>query len=223
MSSRSDAVQDELCYWKFINAHLLGSYSNFPHYEYLPSNSKPGPWLPQVFGEIQPCERGYHACRQDESSYYWLDANLYLVEYKTRPMICKDKVVGRQIRFVRKIAGWNARSQRLAAVMSARTVLDSATQRLPDNLYILLDQVKERVSINPTCDILDIHQKSLKILLEMQDTYSFEDMDIARSVMYACFHYPIQAARMTTPCGKLPFADFLSLIRESEPGGQSEQ
>ena len=109
-------------YYKFLTKSNKGKYSGYNFTEYLPSDDKPGEWLPEVKGELVMCSKGYHACTAD-SLLEWLDYQLWEVEYKNTPKEYDDKVNGRQIRFVRRIENWNERTARLFAVWCAREAL----------------------------------------------------------------------------------------------------
>jgi len=128
-------------YYKLLTEDNFGPHSNFDYTPYLPIGDQPGEWLPEIEGELEWCKRGYHACTR-EKIVYWLDANMYEVEYRTDPELYDDKVNGRQIRFVRRVDAWNARTARLFAVWCAREALKLVDN--PDPRSIVACDVAER-------------------------------------------------------------------------------
>jgi len=135
-------------YYKFINEHNSGPYSGFVFAPYLPANSDPGPWLPEV-EDLKLCESGYHACTAEHLSL-WVNAQLWEVEYKDEPERDKDKVNGHCIRFVRKVKTWNDRTARLFAVWCAREAL--ALMDDPDPRSLAACDVAERYANGEATD-----------------------------------------------------------------------
>ena len=109
-------------YYKFLTDDNRGRYSEFDFSEYLPADGRPGKWLPEIDGELEICENGYHGCTS-ENLIEWLNAQLFEIEYMGKPEEYDNKVNGRQIRFLRKIETWNERNARLFAVWCAREAL----------------------------------------------------------------------------------------------------
>jgi len=109
-------------YYKFLTDDNRGRYSKFDFSEYLPADGRPGKWLPEIDGELEICENGYHGCTS-ENLIEWLNAQLFEIEYMGKPENYDNKVNGRQIRFLRKIETWNERNARLFAVWCAREAL----------------------------------------------------------------------------------------------------
>ena len=127
-------------YYKCLTADNLGPYSDFDFTPYLPTDDQPGPWLPEV-ERLKFCESGYHACTR-EQLLYWLDSEMWEVEYKNDPEHGNDKVNGSCIRFVRRVDEWNDKNARLFAVWCAREAL--ALFDSPDPLSIAAVDVAER-------------------------------------------------------------------------------
>lgn len=120
-----------MTYYKFLTKENHGGYSGFNFTPYLPTDKNPGPWLPEVEGELEMCQRGYHACKRDDI-LEWINAQLWLVEYKDPPEEYDNKVNGRCIRFVRRVEGCNDRTLRLLAVYCARDALSQIDDPHPD-------------------------------------------------------------------------------------------
>ena len=140
-------------YYKFLTEDNRGEYSGFDFTPYLPDGDTPGEWLPEIEGKLEQCENGYHACEADDISF-WLDAQLYEVEYREEPEHYGTKVNGRQIRFVSKVETWNARTARLFAVWCAREALSRIDN--PDPRSVDACDVAERYANgNATDDELE--------------------------------------------------------------------
>jgi len=110
-------------YYKFLTDDNRGRYSKFDFSEYLPADGRPGKWLPEIDGELEKCENGYHGCTSG-NLIEWLNAQLFEIEYMGKPENYDNKVNGRQIRFLRKIETWNERNARLFSVWCAREALE---------------------------------------------------------------------------------------------------
>jgi len=98
-------------YYKFLTSDNLGEYSGFDYTEYLPKRGKPGAWLPKI-EEIELCARGYHACLKSEIMN-WANDNLYIVELRGKKEKDDDKTVAQEMRFIKKVTGWNEKNLRL--------------------------------------------------------------------------------------------------------------
>ena len=115
-------------YYKFIAENNRG-YNEFDYTDYLPRDGQPGKPLPTVEGEIEPCENGYHACKPQFVSH-WIDSpQLYEVELSGTVVDGDDKTAASDMRFIRRVDKWDAKTQRLFAVWCARESL-----KLVDNL-----------------------------------------------------------------------------------------
>jgi hypothetical protein len=74
----------------------------------------PGEWV-RVEGELNPCKRGIHLCR-DQDLIYWLGPQIWAAEYRGDDFIIhKDKVVVREARITTKYESWNETTARLLA------------------------------------------------------------------------------------------------------------
>jgi len=135
-------------YYKFLTKKQTGFYSDFSYDGYLPKGKRPGKWLPYI-EDIKMCQRGYHACKR-EDVLEWLNDEMYEVEFKGDVIEGDDKVVGHQMRFVRKIDGWNDRTARLFAVWCAREALKLIDE--PDPRSIEACNVAERYANGEATD-----------------------------------------------------------------------
>ena len=135
-------------YYKFLTADNLGPYSDFDFTPYLPTDDSPGPWLPEV-ERLEFCENGYHACTR-EQLLYWLDSEMWEVEYKNDPEYRDDKVNGSCIRFVRRVDTWNDKTARLFAVWCAREALKLVDE--PDPRSLAACDVAERYANGKATD-----------------------------------------------------------------------
>ena len=129
-----------MTYYKFIDESNRG-YNGFDYTDYLPRDGQPGKPLPTVEGNIKPCANGYHACKPQHVSY-WIGAQLYEVELSGTLADADDKTAASDMRFVRKVDGWDARVQRLFAVWCAREALKLIDN--PDPRSVAACDVAER-------------------------------------------------------------------------------
>ena len=100
-------------YYKFLQADNTGEYSGFDYYDYLPKGGKPGKWLPKVESVIM-CETGYHVCKKKDL-LEWRNENLYIVDVRGEMVEGNDKSAFQQMRFVKRLNGWNEKNLRLAS------------------------------------------------------------------------------------------------------------
>ncbi len=129
-----------MTYYKFIDENNRG-YNGFDYTEYMPRDGQPGKPLPTVEGRIVPCENGYHACAPQFVSR-WISAQLYEVELSGALVDAEDKTVASDMRIIRKVDAWNAKTQRLFAVWCAREALKLADN--PDTRSVAACDVAER-------------------------------------------------------------------------------
>jgi hypothetical protein len=105
---------------------------------------KPGDWMPEVTGDLVPCENGYHAA-QDAQVLKWFGPRLFEIEAQpgSEAVQASDKVVMRgPVRLVREFTTWNERTARLFAVWCARQAL--ALVDNPDPRSVAACDVAER-------------------------------------------------------------------------------
>jgi hypothetical protein len=100
-------------YYKFLQADNTGEYSGFDYSGYLPKDGKPGKWLPKVESVIM-CETGYHVCEKKDL-LEWRNENLYIVDVRGEMVESDDKSAFQQMRFVKRVNGWNEKNLRLAS------------------------------------------------------------------------------------------------------------
>ena len=81
----------------------------------------PGEWMPEIKGEIIPCENGYHLCREKDLTQ-WLRDTVWIAEVDGEIVEADDKVVCRRVRLISGTA-WNERNARLFACDCAEHVL----------------------------------------------------------------------------------------------------
>lgn len=99
-------MKSKIRYFKFFQKSGIAPFTGFDYRDYLPTDGKPGPWLPKV-SRISLCKRGYHACKVG-NVIDWYDAELYEVELRGRIYgINGNKVVAQQIRLLRRIKGYS--------------------------------------------------------------------------------------------------------------------
>ena len=101
----------------------------------------PGDWMPAIGGELVACENGYHAAK-DAHVLEWLNARLFVAEYRGELLDADDKIVVREARLVREITTWNERTARLFAVWCAREALKLIDN--PDPRSVAACDVTER-------------------------------------------------------------------------------
>ena len=164
-------------YYKFLTEEHLGKYSRFDYTAYLPKNGKPGKWLPKV-DSLLKCSSGYHACEPDQVAR-WINAELYEVEYRTKPEGDGEKVWGNKIRLVRKVEQWDERMQRLFAVWCAREALKLVEKPDPRSIA--------------ACDVAERYANSEATKEEMDAAYSAARA--AADAAYAAYSAADAAAR----------------------------
>jgi hypothetical protein len=103
----------KMTYYKFLTETNKGACSEFDYSDYLPKGGRPGKWIPKV-KDVAMCESGYHACEKRDLMN-WANAQLFEVELRGGIVDGDSKTVGQQMRFIRKVDGWNERNLRLAA------------------------------------------------------------------------------------------------------------
>jgi hypothetical protein len=81
----------------------------------------PGDWMPEIEGELEPCENGYHVVRFDQLSQ-WLHTCIFEVEVDGELIEAEDKYVCRKCRLVRELMAWNTETQRRFSLACARHV-----------------------------------------------------------------------------------------------------
>lgn len=82
----------------------------------------PGDWMPAIEGDLVACKNGYHLA-EDKQVLEWLNARLFVAEYRGERLDADSKVVVREVRLVREIVTWTERTARLFAVWCARQAL----------------------------------------------------------------------------------------------------
>jgi len=135
-------------YYKFIDENNRG-YNGFDYTDYLPRDGQPGKPLPTVEGKIEPCECGYHACKPQFVSS-WINAQLYEVELSGNLVDAEDKTAASDMRFIRKVDKWDAKTQRLFAVWCAREALKLVDN--PDPRSVAACDVAERYANGKATD-----------------------------------------------------------------------
>jgi hypothetical protein len=138
-------------YYKFLTGENKGEYSGFDYSDYLPRRGKPGKWLPKI-KELYMCESGYHVCLKKDLQN-WLNDDLYVVEIRGGMIDGDDKVAAEQMRFIKKVEGWNKKNLRLAAVEIVRRIaLPVWKKNNPDDTEIkkVLGVVKRYANGNAT-------------------------------------------------------------------------
>ena len=104
---------------------------------HLPKKKKdgtwtPGKWMPEIEGELEPCENGYHICRPADL-VHWLDEAIFEVEYQGEIVEDDNKCVIRKARLLRGVEAWNEKSARLFAADCAERVLPIYEKEYPDD------------------------------------------------------------------------------------------
>ena len=102
---------------------------------HLPKKKKdgtwiPGKWMPEIKGELIPCENGYHLCRKKDL-IGWLNETIYEAEYSGERLTYVDKVVVRRVRLLRKYENWNEKTARLFAADCAEHILFLFEEKYP--------------------------------------------------------------------------------------------
>lgn len=95
---------------------------------------EPGEWL-EVEGELKPCERGLHVCREDQL-IHWLGPEIWEVEIDESELIdAGDKCVVRRARLLRRMEGWTEGTARLFAADCAERALGNFEARYPNDKH----------------------------------------------------------------------------------------
>ena len=91
---------------------------------YLPHKSEDGTWeagewMEEIEGELVPCLKGYHLCREQDL-LHWLGERIYEAEYDGELVAGDDKVAVRKCRLTKRCEGWTEESARLFACWCVR-------------------------------------------------------------------------------------------------------
>jgi len=86
----------------------------------------------EVKGELIVCKNGLHLCSK-EDLIDWLDAQIFVAEYKGRLIESGNKVFARKVRLIKKIEAWDARAARLFAADCAERVLPIFEEQFPND------------------------------------------------------------------------------------------
>ncbi len=91
-------------FFKVLRDHLACHGGSFDYSGYMPKGRRPGKWTPEVEGGVRACSRGYHSCTPEQLGA-WLRGGdeMFEVEYREPPIVQSDKVVGGQMRIVRRV------------------------------------------------------------------------------------------------------------------------
>ena len=117
-------------YYKTLTKSGTGPYSGVTWN--LPTDDRPGKWMPKIDGELVLCERGYHVCRREDLCS-WLDANIYEAEVRGDILFSDDTIVCKEARLLRHIDTWNDRTARLFACDCAEHVLPLFEKKYPQD------------------------------------------------------------------------------------------
>ena len=90
-------------YYKVLRDGQSCHGGSFDWTDYLPKGKRPGKWTPTV-ADVRACSRGYHGCTAEQLNG-WIDGGnqLWECEYKDAPSDHGDKVVGAQMRLIRRV------------------------------------------------------------------------------------------------------------------------
>ena len=99
---------------------------------FLPKGDRPGKWMPEIKGDLEPCRNGYHLCREGDL-LQWLGTTIYEVEHKGEIVESDDKVVVRKARLICKMDNWSARTARLFACDCAWRALKFFEKEYPED------------------------------------------------------------------------------------------
>jgi len=90
----------------------------------LPTNGKPGKWMPKV-ERLEPCDRGYHLIRGYSGLLDWLGPAIWTVEGRGKH-VSKDKYVEvySEARLLSRVETWTERTARLFSADCAERVVD---------------------------------------------------------------------------------------------------
>jgi hypothetical protein len=78
--------------------------------------------MPEIKGDLVPCENGYHLCRKADL-VMWLGETIYEARSRGSVIEDEDKVVVREARLLRRVDKWDKRTARLFAADCAEHVL----------------------------------------------------------------------------------------------------
>jgi len=98
---------------------------------HLPRGKRPGKWMPEIEGELVPCENGYHLCYRD-TLVEWLGPTIWVAEYRGEMLRQDDKTVVRQARLTSPVPTWTDRTARLFACDCAERVAHLANDKRCD-------------------------------------------------------------------------------------------
>ena len=79
-------------------------------------------WMPPIVGDLVPCKNGYHLCHEWDL-VYWLGPTIWEATYRGERIDCRDKIVVREARLIRRLQTWNDRTARLFACDCAERAL----------------------------------------------------------------------------------------------------
>jgi len=100
---------------------------------------KPGGWMPEIAGKLDPCNNGYHLCDADHL-IDWLGPDIYEAEYRGDCIDADNKVVVRQVRLISKVETWNDKSARLFACWCVRQVWHLLTDERSKNSVVVSER-----------------------------------------------------------------------------------
>jgi hypothetical protein len=105
-------------YWKFLNHGRVSPFSGYVW--------QVGTWAQA--DKPQHCYSGFHGCRADDLPY-WLNDELWLLEFRPPVVEMERKVVAVGARLVRPVDGWTAATRHeLAMACTERTVRHAAAE-----------------------------------------------------------------------------------------------
>ena len=97
---------------------------------HLPTETGPGDWMPEIEGDLLPCENGYHLCRPQDL-VQWFGEAIDEAEYKGDVVEDDNKVVVRKARLICRCENWNERTARLFAADCAEHVIHIFEREYP--------------------------------------------------------------------------------------------
>lgn len=113
--------------YKFLSRGAVGLFSRYAWP--TPAGETPGEWV-RVYGEIQPCLNGIHACPPERLAE-WIDEELWEIELEDPVVEAADgELVSQAGRITSRMAGWN---DELARTFVARCV-DNAVSVAAESL-----------------------------------------------------------------------------------------
>lgn len=98
---------------------------------HLPVARQPGKWMPNIEGEIIPCQNGYHVVIGSQL-LGWLGPRIFEVEVRGDQVKRDDKIVVREARLIRE-TGWNEKTARLFACDCAEHILPLYESKYPND------------------------------------------------------------------------------------------